>query len=368
VKLLFLVQHFQQGWGGAPESVRLMARQLSAFGLSSDVNDSGFLHRGIEGLGVLPAKGGATGRFEPAGIADYAAVLQVGPWQHPGRMQSVLSRLQPSQRRFYLPRGGLADIEFEGRRALKKRPYFALIERPFATGADAIVYSSTAELRETSRLARYAATKAIIPDFFEWAPPTMGAQRPEARSLTLGFLGEISPRKGLLPFVRSLLAWAAGRTSDRPVRMIVGGRPRAGAEGYYEEVRRLCRDAHGIEIGFAGPISQDERDIFYGKVDVFFAPSLFESYGLTVLEAAGAGCTVICGPNLGVLEQLPPTVDVTVLDDLSTATLGRTLERYVAMKPRTGAERQAAAALAKYAIEGINLRATRAWLDLLPPV
>jgi hypothetical protein len=367
VKLLFLVQHFRQGWGGAPESVRLMARRLSALGLSCDVNDSGFLHCDVEALEVLPAEGGATAPFDLAGIAGYAAVLQVGPWQHPGRMRSILSRLQPGQRRFYLPRGGLADIEFEGGRALKKRPYFALIERPFAARADAIVYSSTAEMGETSRLAGCTAAKAIIPDFFEWTPPA-GATGPDGGSLTLGFLGEISPRKGLLPFVRSLLAWADGRAFERPVRLIVGGRPRVGAEGYYEEVRRLCRDAHGLGIDFAGPIRQDERDTFYGKVDVFFAPSLFESYGLTVLEAAGAGCAVICGPNLGVLEQLPPTVDVAVLGDLSAGALGGALDRCVAMAPRTGVERLAAAARAKGAIEEINARAARAWLDLLPPL
>ena len=199
MRLLFLEQNFRQGWGGAPESARLMANFLTPRGVDCDVFDSGFICNDVGKLTVLPEPGSVFPRFSFKSTQSYDAILLTGPWQNPFHLWRVLARRGKDQPLYYLPRGGLARIDFELRKRVKKKAYFLAVERRFLDASNGVIFSSTAERTETIAAAVGRRPEYVIPDF-------VTAPRQEMRSdghsiqkvVTFGFLAEISPRKGLI--------------------------------------------------------------------------------------------------------------------------------------------------------------------------
>lgn len=304
-KILFAVQNFRQGWGGAPESVRLMARALSTEGILSDVYDSGGLVSDVGALSSLPDQGIRRVKFDLTTTGDYAAILQTGPWQSPTGLWR-LRRTRKNARWIYLPRGGLGQAEFENARDFKKRPYLAVVERSFITGSEHIVFSSEAERALTLSWSFPSERALVIPDFV--APrASLTSVSDEFRSpvVTFAFLAEISPRKGLHLLVDAFIAWVRDRGLVERVRLKVGGAPRPGSTAYWNTIRNRASFAaqSGIKIDFIGPVAHTDRENFYRTTDVMVIASSFESFGLTIFEAMGEGCVVLSTPDVGALEQ-----------------------------------------------------------------
>ncbi len=105
MKLLCLAQNFHQGWGGGPESIRLLARSLASAGVSVDVYDRGHLHPGVENLELLPERRAPAARFTPENFEQYRAIVIAGTWQHPWFVRRVLQLRDDAQPLIYLPRG-----------------------------------------------------------------------------------------------------------------------------------------------------------------------------------------------------------------------------------------------------------------------
>jgi len=82
MRILFAAQNFRQGWGSGPESVRLIANQLSAQGVVADVFDAGYIRRDVGQLPVLPEPDALSERFPLGALANYSMVVQAGPWQN----------------------------------------------------------------------------------------------------------------------------------------------------------------------------------------------------------------------------------------------------------------------------------------------
>lgn len=367
MKILCLAQHFRQGWGGGPESIRLLARSLAPAGFSVDVYDRGDIHPSVEQLDLLPEPDAPAQAFSPDGFARYGAMIICGPWQYPWFVRKVLRLRTRSQPLIYLPRGGLGEIEFARPRDIKKWPYLFLIERPMIGTCDAVVYSSECEQRRTLRVARNRTREVVIPDFFS-APVPVDSPADEADgTVRFGFLAEISPRKGLVPVVDAFVRFASRPGFTHPVHLAIGGSVRVGSETYAAQARELAKAAPAhATIEFLGPVPHGARAGFYAATDVFLAPSLFESYGLTVLEALAAGCAEIAAPELGVLEYLPPHERLTITKAADPADLACAMATQfdLAVAGKVG-RRSATSAYANDAIAAINARATGQWLELL---
>lgn len=373
MKILFVVQQFRQGWGGGPESVRLMANLLASRGIESDVFDLGRLRRNVERLELLPVGDAGAEPFPYESLGHYHAVLIVGPWQSPMLLRKVLKGRAKDKPLLYLPRGGLGRIEFSRPRDIKKFPYFALVERRLLDASDGVVFSSHAEQDKTIGPARRRAAEHIIPDFFD-SPDLAtssvdGIDRRSAGAdapLTCSFLAEISPRKGLLPLVEGFAAWARRHQPGRKVRLVVGGQVRPGSERYRDKALAAAAAHPDLAIEFIGPVPHNERARFYAETDLMVVSSHFESYGLTVLEAMSAGCAVLAAPAIGALEYLPEHRRLFVAEEASPAAFAAGLARAI---PRIGDDGPDARAgtrrVAADAIAAINARALDSWMELL---
>ena len=66
---------------------------------------------------------------------------------------------------YYLPRGGLARIDFELRKSGRKKAYFLAVERRFIDASNGVIFSSAAEQTETIGAALGRRPEYVIPDF-----------------------------------------------------------------------------------------------------------------------------------------------------------------------------------------------------------
>lgn len=367
MRILCVVQHFRQGWGGAPESIRLLAGILAKRGVSVDVFDLGKLKPRVEALDLLPEPGSLAEDFDLSTVGDYDALMIAGPWQNPRWIRPILKARRPGQPLVYLPRGGLGRIEFARPRDIKKWPYFFLFERRIIDACSALIFSSECEKQNTIAAARHRTREIVIPDFFTAPAPLDRPFGQERREVVFSFMAEISPRKGLVPTVEAFRRLVSDPSLSAPVRLRVGGGVRKGSEAYAGRAREIASAVpppHSVE--FLGAIPHVHRPEFYCDTDVFLVPSLFESFGLTVLEALAAGCATITGPNLGVLEVLPEHDRLGIAGATERHALAEAMMRqYRFALQDVGGARADTAGYCAAAIEALNATATERWIGVL---
>lgn len=95
------------------------------------------------------------------------------------------------------------------------------------------------------------------------------------------------PHKNLTALIGALAAIAPER---RPVLVLPGYRTR------HEDELRACAQRLGVsgDVRFEGWVSAEELEGLWGVADVFLYPSLYEGFGLPVLEAMARGVPVAC--------------------------------------------------------------------------
>ena len=135
-------------------------------------------------------------------------------------------------------------------------------------------------------------------------------------------LGRLNRRKNL---ERLLLAHARLRASgatDAP--LVIGGKPDYGAG---EVLRRAQLSGSRSTVRWMGLIPDDDLPRFYSGASCFVYPSLFEGFGLPVLEAMACGTPVVTSNRTALPELAGDAallVDPESVDEL-TAAIGRVL-------------------------------------------
>lgn len=105
------------------------------------------------------------------------------------------------------------------------------------------------------------------------------------------YLGTLEPRKNLPHLLRAYAAWQAQSAAGRDVALVL-----AGAKGWrYQEIFRLVSEL-GLtgRVHFPGFIPEQELCLWYNAAAGFVYPSLYEGFGLPLLEAMASGTPVIC--------------------------------------------------------------------------
>lgn len=110
------------------------------------------------------------------------------------------------------------------------------------------------------------------------------------------YVGRIHPGKNFGNLIR-----AFSRIHNYvPQRIVVAGHPRWGYEADYATIGEVgLRE----KILFKDWVPQEDLAAFYNLADVFVLPSLYEGFGIPVLEAMACGCPVVAS-NTGNLPEI----------------------------------------------------------------
>lgn len=177
-----------------------------------------------------------------------------------------------------------------------KRLFFPLAIRYSARHADALISVSESTRQDAIHLAGVEPGKiftvplGVSEDFHPISDPAARNKIRERYHLPEDFIlyvGLVEPRKNLPLLIRSYKALVEGGIS-LPLAIV-------GRFGWmYQEVLDLV-NILGIKevVQFAGYIPQEDLPIVYNLASLFVYPSLYEGFGLPVLEAMACGVPVI---------------------------------------------------------------------------
>jgi len=197
------------------------------------------------------------------------------------------------------PLGTLSDWSL-GHRRWKKRPYYALLERPHLAGASAIHVTSDAEAEDVARLG-YGDRARVIPLGVDvGARPSRRARATSgSEPLRLLFLSRLHEKKNV-PLLLRALATATG--ASRRIELTVAG---DGDPGYREGLAELAGQL-GLRdvVSFAGHVDGTAKERAFAEADCFVLPSSHENFGLAVAEALAAGLPVIVTRNVALARDV----------------------------------------------------------------
>ncbi len=102
------------------------------------------------------------------------------------------------------------------------------------------------------------------------------------------FVGRLESKKNL---VRLVQAFAKLRDEHPDYKLVLAGKRGVGFKKIWKEVKKLGLDH---EVWMPGYITEEEKSILYRGASIFAFPSLYEGFGLPILEAFHHKVPVLC--------------------------------------------------------------------------
>ena len=120
------------------------------------------------------------------------------------------------------------------------------------------------------------------------------------------YVGRVEPIKGLMTIIEAFAS--LNKSYDSLLRLIVIGGGKKGSElSYNHEANRVkaAVESHGLteKIVFLGSKEQKVLKDYYSAADMLIVPSLYESFGLVVVEALACGTPVLVS-NVGKMKTI----------------------------------------------------------------
>jgi glycosyltransferase involved in cell wall biosynthesis len=186
----------------------------------------------------------------------------------------------------------LSFVHYPERLPAARRVYLRILTRRSCQQARRVIAISSSTARDLAQ------TFGIAPEKIDVALPGVGAEfgplpAPDVAAFRaqkglpdrfMLFLGTLEPRKNLPVLLR---AYAQLPAADRAAVHLV----LAGGKGWmFDEIFRAVETlALGETVHFPGYVSPDELSLWYNAAEAFVYPSVFEGFGLPVVEALACG-------------------------------------------------------------------------------
>jgi glycosyltransferase involved in cell wall biosynthesis len=133
------------------------------------------------------------------------------------------------------------------------------------------------------------------------------------------YVGTLQPRKNLR---RLLKAYAMVQKRDETPCLVIAGRKGWLYDQIFQQVERLGLET---EVIFPGYVPQDDLPTLLSGACFFVFPSLYEGFGLPVLEAMACGTPVLCS-NVSSLPEVAGNVALLV-DPLDVESMAEAMNR-----------------------------------------
>lgn len=165
--------------------------------------------------------------------------------------------------------------------------FYKLFFRKSVFRADKIIAISATTKKDLTNI--YKIKKGEIEVFYPIVKSYSGhTVTPINKSIkTILYLGTIEPRKNLINLINGFL-YFTDKYKANNYQLVIGGK----IGWKCKEELKLIRQ-HSDKIQYFGYISEDMKKKMYNEADLFIFPSLYEGFGMPVLEALSCGLTVI---------------------------------------------------------------------------
>ncbi|MEM2126284.1 MAG: glycosyltransferase family 1 protein, partial [Candidatus Methanosuratincola sp.] len=169
------------------------------------------------------------------------------------------------------------------------RWFLTLMMPRFLRAADAVIAVSECTKRDAVRA--YGIPEEKITVIYEGVSPRFRPANPEAVQAVRAkyglpehfilYVGTIEPRKNLVALLEAYAAILT-RNTQHAIRLVIVGKKGWLYEGFFRRLREL-----GLEerVHFTGYVPDEDLPALYSAADLFVFPSLYEGFGLPVLEA-----------------------------------------------------------------------------------
>ncbi len=186
---------------------------------------------------------------------------------------------------------------------LEKNNEIERIEKEIFPQADAVMTVSSFMKKRLSSLGKEVTV------IYNGAPLNNPVTHKSSKNIL--FVGRLSKQKGiehLLLAAKEIIAY------DEHISFTIVG------EGYMREKLEYLAKVLGIadNIHFTGFVPHDKVAEYYQKADIFVAPSIYEPFGLVVVEAMSFGIPVITTRNTGASEPFTDGEDIILVNERSS--------------------------------------------------
>ncbi len=134
----------------------------------------------------------------------------------------------------------------------------------------------------------YASGNPMCRRFKDRPPNDEVKQRNAIKGRYLLALGALDPRKNTLGVIQSLASFR--KISALPIQLVIAGLAQDAKNRFSRVVAEMGLQDQVVLLGF---VSEQELVTLYSGADVFVYPSLYEGFGMPVLEAMACGTPVI---------------------------------------------------------------------------
>lgn len=111
------------------------------------------------------------------------------------------------------------------------------------------------------------------------------------------FVGRIEERKNIINIIKAFEILK--EKYSIPHKLVLAGKPGFGHEKVKYEIRNTKYVQDIIELGF---VTEEEKWELLKNADVFVFPTLYEGFGIPILESQSVGCAVVAGNNSSIPE------------------------------------------------------------------
>jgi len=173
------------------------------------------------------------------------------------------------------------------------------IEKTGVIGADKIITVSNHMKKEILKKYPVPAKKiCVIRNFLSMLNSGKAGKEKNKgvkREKTVLFVGRLALQKGVETLIS---AFPEVIRAHRDTKLIIVG------DGNLKKSLTVLAKINGIEksVVFKGYVSEKMLDGFYRQASVFVSPSVFEPFGITVIDAVNYGVPIIATKNTGALE------------------------------------------------------------------
>ncbi|MBV9329076.1 MAG: glycosyltransferase family 4 protein [Chloroflexi bacterium] len=198
----------------------------------------------------------------------------------------------------------LAFLLYPATHTAQSRAYYAACGESVRQAERVIAVSQRTASDAVRLLGVDPARMRVVPEAAApgYAPRDEGAFQSTATRLSLDhrpyalFVGTLEPRKNVPVLLEAFVQ--VRRQLDAQL-LVVGGR------GWLDEpiFAAHARSGLGGAVRFLGTLDQDDLAALYSRAGVFVLPSVYEGFGLPVLEAMACGAPVVCS-NAGPLPEV----------------------------------------------------------------